>query len=113
MARDAVEQLSLEGLQSDRRFLEGFVRGRVAKGYGEARIRQELRCKGISREDVDEVLRAYDWDGLLAEVYVKKYGHSAPPSIKERAARLRFLQQKGFAASAIGSLLRHLHHDDP
>ena len=79
MAREAVEQLSLEGLQSDRRFLESFVRGRVAKGYGEARIRQELRFKGISREDMDEVLRAYDWDGLLVEVYVKKYGHSAPP----------------------------------
>ncbi|MBS1212175.1 MAG: regulatory protein recX, partial [Proteobacteria bacterium] len=98
-AREAIEQLRQEGLQSDRRFLEGFVRARVSKGYGEARIRQELQLKGIDKDEAGECLRLYDWDELLAGVYERRYGKGGPTSPREHAARVRFLQQRGFAAA--------------
>jgi len=104
--------LAEEGAQSDRRYLESFVRGRVAKGYGEARIRQELRCKGLDPEEAAAALREFDWDELLQEVYRKRFGCRTAASPKERAAQMRFMQQRGFSASAVSRLLRRMGRDE-
>ena len=44
------------GLINDRSYAGSVVRHYAAKGYGQARIKQELRLHGISRELWDEAL---------------------------------------------------------
>ena len=97
------------GLQSDARFAEVFVRSRVGKGYGLNRIRQELRQRGI--ED-DSDLKATDWDGVIERAYAKKFGETLPESLPERAARERFLLQRGFGRDHIRQLFRRLRQGD-
>lgn len=106
---EVVAEAMREGLQSDARFAEVFVRGRVGKGYGVNRIRQELRQRGI--EDEAE-LKAMDWQGLIARAYAKKYGETLPESLPERAARERFLLQRGFGRDDIRQLFRRLREGD-
>ena len=99
-------------LQSDRRFLDIFVRSQFAKGHGAQRIRQELRLKGVDGEGLEEALMEYDWDAALARAHNKKFGGSAPANAKEYAARVRFLSQRGFAQDKIQALLRRLRRGD-
>lgn len=103
---EVVAEAMREGLQSDARFAEVFVRGRVGKGYGLNRIRQELKQRGI--EDEAE-LKTMDWQGVIARAYAKKYGETLPESLPERAARERFLLQRGFGRDDIRQLFRRLH----
>lgn len=99
--------LAEEGLQSDARYAEVFTRSRIGKGYGAYRIRQELRQRGIEGEDAPD-LAEMDWDGLIGQVYAKKYGETLPESLPERAARERFLERRGFGRDDIRRLFRRL-----
>ena len=96
-----------EGLQSDARFAEAYVRGRAGKGYGIERIRWELRQRGIGR-DAEPDFGEWDWDGLVGKVYCKKYGDTLPDSPAEQAARERFLLHRGFGRDDIRRLFRRL-----
>lgn len=104
--------MDADGLQSDGRFVETFVRSRVAKGYGVNRIRQELRLRGVGEEGAEDCLRAYDWDALIEGVYAKKYRGGSPQSPKEFASRVRFLSQRGFAQNQIQALFKRLRQAD-
>lgn len=46
----------------DHRFVGQFIASRSRKGYGPARIRQELSQKGIARQDVEQAMRECDID---------------------------------------------------
>lgn len=100
-----------EGLQSDERYVEIFIRSRVAKGYGAKRIRQELRQRGVGGEGMEDRLRAYDWDELLEGVYARKYGGGSLVSPREYAARVRFLIQRGFSQNQIQALFKRLRQN--
>jgi regulatory protein len=47
-----VEQLTEEGMQSETRFAESFVRSRIDRGVGPLRIRAELMERGVDDEVV-------------------------------------------------------------
>jgi regulatory protein len=108
LIRETLDELEEEGMQSDRRFLETFVRGRYAKGQGPQRIRQELRLRGAGCDGLDECLADFDWDESLQRLHGKKFGETAPASPREYAARIRFLSQRGFEQDRIQALLRRL-----
>jgi regulatory protein len=107
-----LDQLAEEGLQSNGRFLESFVRSRYSKGHGILHIRQELRSHGISGEALDLCLSEYNWDELLERVHRKKFDGRLPVSPKEYAARLRFLSQRGFEQDRIQAFLRRLRRGE-
>lgn len=46
----------------DDRFASRFLASRGRKGYGPARIRQELNQKGVSRESIEKAMRECDTD---------------------------------------------------
>ena len=96
-----------EGYQSDRRFAESLTSSRIRQGYGERRIRAELRHKGVADAPL-ESLSGVDWTLLLEKTYLKKYGTSPPVNEKERAARGRYLLRRGFEGAAIRRLFRQL-----
>ena len=96
-----LDELEAKKLLSDRRFTEVMTRSRGER-FGAARVKQELRARGISDPLVREAV-----DGLARtelqrarEVWRRKFG--APPAdAAERARQMRFLAQRGFSAEVI------------
>jgi regulatory protein len=97
-ALSAVEQLTLERLQDDRRFVDNFIQSRVHQGKGPVRIRLELGQRGVDAALVDEVLadRDEDWKSLARGIRQRKFGADRPRDFREKARQMRFLQQRGF-----------------
>jgi regulatory protein len=95
----ALEQLAREGLQSDQRFAEVFVHSRAQRLYGPLRIRQELQQRGIAAELIAAALEesGIDWLERLGRLQQGRFGDVPAADAKERARRLRFLQQRGFS----------------
>jgi regulatory protein len=95
-----LQKLVDEKLQSDERFAESFARMRAGRGYGPARVRQDMREKGVSDTDIARAFEAaeLDWDALASQVLHKKFGAKGPADLKEKAKRIRFMQYRGFAA---------------
>ncbi|HJN50428.1 MAG: regulatory protein RecX [Pseudomonadales bacterium] len=95
---DEVDKLKQEGLQSDERMADHLIRSRVGKGQGPAKIKAELRAKGLSDDLIQHALQQtdVDWGNLVKEVACKRFGDTPPVNQRERAKRVRFLQQRGF-----------------
>jgi regulatory protein len=87
---------------SEERFAEGRAR-QLARKYGAARIRQDLKAKGVS----DELISRVTSDGELERaraILERKYREPAATR-EERAKRMRFLQSRGFSSDIIFKLL--------
>ncbi len=95
---EVLQRLADEGLQSDVRFAEAFVRSRILRGHGLTRIRQDIRQKGIADELVGQTLDAadVDWMALARDVAQRKFGQRRAADQRETAKRMRFLQYRGF-----------------
>lgn len=108
-----VDQLAAEGMQSDARFAESFVRSRIDRGRGPLRIRAELIERGIEDDLIAEALLQYEdwWRDLALEAYNKRYGENTPSGdIEERSKRSMFLQRRGFTADQIRYAIEHPKH---
>ena len=94
-----IQDLRQEGLLSDERFAESYIRSRVSRGYGPARIRQELRQRGTNEEIIDATLKDNDnqWFELARNVRQKKFGMNIPQNLKEKLKQQQFLQYRGFS----------------
>ena len=95
----------LEGrkLLSNHRFAE--MRAHVlGRKYGAARIRQDLKAKGVPDEIVDAVSFAGELE-RAREILRRKYGTPATTR-EEWAKRARFLQGRGFSSETIYRLIR-------
>jgi regulatory protein len=103
VAADALQQLSEEGLQSDRRFVESFVQSRINQGKGPLRIQADLGQRGIASGLIDDVLKAIgeDWYALARDARLKKFGRSRPAEFRDKARQMRFLQYRGFEPDQI------------
>jgi regulatory protein len=98
-----VTDLVADGLVSDERFAECYVRSKVRRGKGPVRIRMELKDRGVSTELADQFLRDgdVDWVEQACEVRSKKFGDQAVAEFTERARQARFLQYRGFTSAQI------------
>ncbi len=99
------------GLLDDREFARDWVAMRP--GRGPARLRQELRQKGIHRDVAENVV-----DGISAEEEFASALHVARRAVRARTAapdpaellRVRhLLQRRGFSYEVIGRVLTHLN----
>lgn len=103
-----LDALAEQGLQSDARFAEHFVRSRIQRGQGPRKVRAELDQRGVGRETVGEVLEdaEVDWYRLAAETLARRFrGPGDAP--KERAKRERFLAGRGFEFDQLKHALSH------
>ena len=104
-ALNAVVDLLLSKRQlSDERFAEERARS-LSRKYGAAKIRQDLKARGISEEIVDKASVGLNDLERADEILRRKYREPAVTR-EERAKRARFLQSRGFSMEVIGSLLR-------
>jgi len=103
LARESVQQLTDEGLQSDARFAEAFIASRFRQGKGPLRIRADLSGKQVPERLFDAALTEFDgdWRALACEVREKKFGRERPSDFKEKARQMRFLQYRGFDSEQI------------
>lgn len=97
---EQLSRLTDERLQSDLRFAESFARQRISRGYGPLRLREELRERGVSADDIAATLDAMDidWAAVASDVLIRKFGAVESVDLKEKARRARFMQYRGFAA---------------
>ena len=87
---------------SNQRFAE--IRAHVlARKYGAARIRQDLKSKGVSEEIAERTVAELDDVAKAKEILARKYRVPAT-SREERAKRARFLQGRGFSYDTIRAL---------
>ena len=103
VAEAAVTQLVDDGLQSDSRFAEAFVRSRINQGKGPVRIRADLRDRGLGGATIDVALEeaGEDWYALARDVRLKKFGPDTPTEFRDKAKQMRFLQSRGFEPDQI------------
>ncbi len=94
-------------LQSDSRAAESYVRSH-ANRLGTARLRQNLKTRGVAGELIDTHLA----EGTLSDeleraraVWRKKF-QDAPADAREWARQARFLQGRGFSGDVIRRLLK-------
>ena len=87
---------------SEERFAEERAR-RLSRKYGAARIRQDLKAKGVSEELIERVSPTDELERARA-ILERKYRVPAS-SREERAKRMRFLQSRGFSFEIIFKLL--------
>jgi len=108
-----IERLRDEGLQSDARMAEAYIRARSNRGHGPQKIAMELRGKGICESLVARSLgeSGIDWALKIAAVATKKYGEIPPDVLldmtlykKWKTKRSRFLLQRGFSYEQIALL---------
>ncbi|HAB03254.1 MAG TPA: recombination regulator RecX [Pseudomonas sp.] len=110
----ALDRLAEEGLLSEARYLESFIRYRANAGYGPARIREELGQRGLDRADIAQALTesGLHWAALLRETWQRKFAGQYPHDPKSRAQQTRFLAYRGFPMDLIGRLLSGRDLDD-
>jgi regulatory protein len=116
-ASDQVVEMLLDGLVEKRLLSEARYaeeRARVlARKFGAARIRQDLKAKGVSAEIIERL----SGDGELerAAAIVRRRFPAVATTREERARRIRFLQGRGFSYDTIRAVLRgdvHVDEDD-
>jgi len=108
-----IDDLQGEGLLSDERFTEAFVRYRENNGHGPIRIQTELRERGVSEKIQATWLDFSDpqWNEQIAQVRLKRFGADLPGDYKERARQARFLQYRGFTTDQIKQTLAGYSHE--
>ena len=97
-----LDALAAKKQLSDERYAEARAR-QLARKYGTARIRHELRAKGVDEDLVARSTAAGERERAAA-ILARKYRAPAT-SREERARRMRFLASRGFAHDTIRSLL--------
>jgi regulatory protein len=99
-----LDELTARKQLSDERYAEERARS-LARKYGAAKIRHDLKAKGIA----DEVIARVSSQGELeqARAVLHRRYRQPPASREERARRGRFLQGRGFSVEVIARLLRH------
>lgn len=93
----------------DLRFVQQFIAGRSRKGYGPARIRQELGQKGIARNDIEHAMREceIEWGSLARDQAMRKYGEPLPTAFAEKVKIQRFLLYRGYLMEDIQEIWRN------
>ncbi|MEK7387891.1 MAG: regulatory protein RecX [candidate division NC10 bacterium] len=110
VAAEVVADLVGRGYVDDAAFARHWVQTRAARGYGAARLRAELRARGVPAPLIDAALAALEGDDQLEQA--RAVARRRLPALRrgkpERvAARLRdHLLRRGFAAGVVARVVR-------
>jgi len=106
----ALSGLAEDGLQSDARYAEHFLSARAQRGHGPVRIRNDLEAAGVAPGIIDDALAnsGVDWRRSARQVLEKRFGTTPAADYPEKARRMRFLGQRGFAMDEIRAAVGEL-----
>ena len=120
-----ISDLKKQGLVSDQRFAESFVRSRISRGQGPILICAELRDRGVSERILEDVITHTTefWLQLAWEAREKRFGSSQSADISDKnvssentpedynltkaywTKQARFLSRRGFPADVVYRVL--------
>jgi len=112
VAERVVADLEARGYLDDAAFARRWVEIRLARGYGPARLRAELRARGVAAAPVDQALAAIETEAAVERARAVARRRlaalrSAPP--ERRAGRLRdHLLRRGYPAPIVARILREM-----
>ena len=98
-----LERLTADGMLSEERFVEAYLRSRIGRGQGPIKIRAGLVERGVSRGLVEETLD-FDsgfWNEHAQTVQARRFGNEAPADGSEWSRRARFLSARGFPSDVV------------
>ncbi|HDR1020898.1 TPA: recombination regulator RecX [Pasteurella multocida] len=102
--------------QNDRRFTENYLTFRAQRGYGLARIKQELQqVKGISSDVIYDVLQEMemDWEDKALSVLCKKFPNYAEINdLKLKQKVWRYMLSHGFKPDEFAHYIGNGQSDD-
>jgi regulatory protein len=103
----ALDAAQAQGLLSEDRLIEGFIRTRQAR-FGPARLRYELSRRGISEDRIDAALSlaACDEYAVAHALWVKRFKSYSSDDAREQARQARFLASRGFSHDVIRRVLK-------
>lgn len=101
------ERLLAEGYLSDTRFAASLARHRAGQGYGELRIRAELRQHEIDPGAVADAIAGLDTDWVeLARLQLRRHFGAEGGAAAARERMRRHLAQRGFPSSVLREALQ-------
>ena len=108
-----LERLLADGLLSDARFAEIFVRMHRNKGHGPLRVLRELEQRGVAvaLAEVAVDARSRDWHELARAWKERRFGTEPPASAAEWQRVARQLQQRGFSSDQVRFALSGRDHE--
>lgn len=101
-----LQRLMDDGLLSEERYVESYIRSRANAGRGPMRIREELAQRGLVRELVESALAEadIDWQAQMQDLWQRRFTGQVA-DLKDKAKQSRFLAQRGYAVEDIRRLL--------
>ncbi|MEO6624537.1 MAG: recombination regulator RecX [Burkholderiaceae bacterium] len=109
-----LDELEAKGFLSEQRAAESVVHRRAPR-LGLARIRQELRAKGLSPDLVQQTLAGLQPSEVARarQVWSHKFsGQPASGDAAERARQMRFLLSRGFSADVVRRVVSGTEDDE-
>jgi regulatory protein len=109
VAAEVLADLTARGYLDDAAFARHWVAARSARGYGPARLRAELRARGVAGSLVDAALAAQGDDELeRARAVARRRLPALQRADRTRAAaRLRdHLVRRGYSAAIVSRVVR-------
>jgi len=105
-----LKQLQAEGLQSDARFVESYVRYRKSRGFGYLHINSELSERRVSGGLIEQHLFVddEDWLTIAEDLVARKLSPDQHLQFasKEHRRVMRFLESRGFSSGLIRRVLQ-------
>jgi regulatory protein len=107
-----VNDLTARGYVDDAAFARHWVTARAARGYGAARLRMELRARGIAPGLITAALEALGGDDILARA--RETARRRLPALRRGrrdrvAPRLRdYLLRRGFSTGVVVRVVREM-----
>ena len=96
MAQQVAQRMAQVGLVNDREYASTVVRHYSRKGYGPAKIRDELYRRGVPRELWDQAMEELNQDDRQLRALVEKKLRGAVPTRVELKQVSAYLARRGF-----------------
>lgn len=111
MAQQVAQRMAQVGLVNDQEYASTVVRHYSRKGYGPAKIRDELYRRGVPREFWDQAMEEMDQGDEKLRALVEKKLRGAVPTRDELKKVSAYLARRGFGWEEISRVLRDVEQE--
>ena len=104
---EEIVKLKEEGLISNQRYAEAYIRSRFHSGFGPVRIKYELGQKGVIETIIIKAFQEtdLDWDDKLKSEFKKKYESNEVKNLNINKIS-KFFLYRGFDLEKISKLIK-------
>ena len=105
---EEILKLKEEGLISNQRYAEAYIRSRFHSGFGPVRIKYELEKKGVIKTIIKTAFQEtdLDWDDKLKSEFKKKYESNDMKNTNINKIS-KFFLYRGFDLEKISKLIKN------